>query len=118
MQSITHQSIMAPSKAKKDTALYLASLKYAQGLLPTLGARLCYLRHRRALTQNQLAKRAGTNQAVINKVERGISKRPRCIKRLAKALEVNPAWLEYGTEFAPVTPPEEFLKGPIKNAQL
>ena len=48
------------------------------------------------MTQEQLAIKAGTNQAVIQKIENGKSLRPRKIDEIAKVLEVNPAWLMFG----------------------
>ena len=52
------------------------------------------------MTQEQLAKAAGTNQATIQKIENGKSLRPRIIMEVAEALKVNPAWLQFGDEFA------------------
>jgi hypothetical protein len=43
-----------------------------------------------------LAKRAATTQAVINKIEKGKSLRPRNIQKLAETLETSPAWLQFG----------------------
>jgi len=55
-------------------------------------------------TQEQLAMLAGTNQAVIQKIENGKSLRPRKIDSIAAVLEVNPAWLMFGeTETSPIT---------------
>jgi transcriptional regulator with XRE-family HTH domain len=52
------------------------------------------------LTQDGLAKEAGTNQAVIQKIENGKSLRPRLIMEIAEALNVNPAWLQFGEPWA------------------
>ena len=41
--------------------------------------------------------RANTNQTVIQKIENGRSLRPRCILDLARALDVDPAWLMFGS---------------------
>ena len=49
-------------------------------------------------TQEQLASKAGTNQAVIQKIENGKSLRPRKIDQIAAVLGVNPAWLMFGDE--------------------
>ena len=62
-----------------------------------IGQRLRKLRRDRDLTQEELAALAGTNQAVVQKIENGKSKRPRI---LAVALEVNPAWLQWGEPYA------------------
>jgi transcriptional regulator with XRE-family HTH domain len=55
-------------------------------------------------TQEQLAVQAGTNQAVIQKIENGKSLRPRKIDEIASVLEVNPAWLMFGDERASPLP--------------
>ena len=68
--------------------------------LRTLGERLRYCRRQMGWTQEQLAVQAGTNQAVIQKIENGKSLRPRKIDEIASVLEVNPAWLMFGDEKA------------------
>ena len=50
--------------------------------LHTLGERLRYRRRQMGWTQEQLAVQAGTNQAVIQKIENGKSLRPRKIDEL------------------------------------
>ena len=47
-------------------------------------------------TQESLAVRVGTIQAVIQKIENGKSSTPRCLSALA----VNPAWLAWGEPYA------------------
>lgn len=64
----------------------------------TLGKRLRAARKERGWTQEQLAVRADTSQAVIQKIENGKSLRPRKIDKIAEVLEVSPAWLQFGTE--------------------
>jgi transcriptional regulator with XRE-family HTH domain len=54
-------------------------------------------------TQEQLARRAGTNQAVIQKIENGRSLRPRKIDQIAAELNVSPAWLMFGNQATPAT---------------
>ena len=66
--------------------------------LRTLGERLRYCRRQMGWTQEQLAVQAGTNQAVIQKIENGKSLRPRKIDEIASVLEVNPAWLMFGDD--------------------
>ena len=66
----------------------------------TLGQRLRALRRRKGWTQEKLAVQAGTNQAVIQKIENGKSLRPRKIDEIAAVLDVNPAWLMFGDEKA------------------
>ena len=65
-----------------------------------IGMRLRLARRERGITQDELAKEAGTNQAVIQKIENGKSLRPRQIMRIAEVLEVNPAWLQFGEPWA------------------
>ena len=67
-----------------------------------LGTRLRETRRKRELTQQELGDLAGTNQAVIQKIENGKSKSPRMVEDLALALEVNPAWLQWGHPYAPM----------------
>lgn len=55
-------------------------------------------RQQKGWTQEQLARQAGTNQAVIQKIENGKSLRPRKINEIAEVLGVNPAWLMFGDE--------------------
>ena len=66
-------------------------------------------RREKSLTQEQLAVKAGTNQAVIQKIENGKSLRPRKIDEIAKVLDVNPAWLMFG-EKSGATMSEEGLE--------
>ncbi|TVO69679.1 helix-turn-helix domain-containing protein [Sedimenticola selenatireducens] len=79
--------------AKARTALYLAAEK-------GLGVRVRRLREGVGFTQSNLAAMAGTNQAVIQKIENGHSTRPRVLSAIAVALNVNPAWLQFGDGFA------------------
>jgi transcriptional regulator with XRE-family HTH domain len=65
------------------------------------------MRHKRlekGWTQEQLAAKADTNQAVIQKIENGKSLRPRKIDRIAMVLDVNPAWLMFGDEATSTLP--------------
>ncbi len=71
----------------------------------TLATRLRTARKRRAWTQQELATRAFTTQAVIQKIEFGKSLRPRNIVAIAGALEVEPSWLMFGvSETAQLSP--------------
>ncbi|MEJ1298405.1 MAG: helix-turn-helix transcriptional regulator [Candidatus Sedimenticola sp. (ex Thyasira tokunagai)] len=74
--------------------------------LGTLGHRMRFRRQEKGWTQEQLAVRAGTNQAVIQKIENGKSLRPRKIDQIAAVLDVNPAWLMFGDELAATLPEE------------
>lgn len=67
-----------------------------------IAQRLREIRQARNLTQVELAALAGTTQATIQKIENGKSRRPRVLVELAVALEVNPAWLQWGERFAPI----------------
>jgi len=62
----------------------------------SLGERLRCRRREKRWTQDQLASQAGTNQAVIQKIENGRSLRPRKINEIASALGVTPSWLMFG----------------------
>ncbi len=72
--------------------------------LKTLGERLRYQRRQMGWTQEELARQAGTNQAVIQKIENGKSLRPRKINEIAEVLNVNPAWLMFGDEYSSQLP--------------
>ncbi|NKC14877.1 MAG: helix-turn-helix domain-containing protein [Gammaproteobacteria bacterium] len=64
----------------------------------SLGQRLRARRTEVGLTQEQLAERAETTQAVIQKIENGKSSRPRKIDKIATALGVKAAWLMFGND--------------------
>ncbi len=64
----------------------------------TLGGRLRLKRKEHGWTQQMLADKVGTSQAVIQKIENGKSLRPRNLNNIALALGVSPAWLMFGTE--------------------
>ena len=65
-----------------------------------IGARLRMVRTERGLTQAELGELVGTSQGSIQKIENGKSIRPRMIMDLAEALDVSPAWLQFGEPFA------------------
>lgn len=71
-------------------------IKQLQAEANQVGERLYQSRFRKSMTQEELARAAGTNQAVVQKIENGKSLRPRKIIELATVLEVNPAWLQFG----------------------
>lgn len=62
--------------------------------------RLREARQARGFTQEELGELAGTNQAVVQKIENGVTRHPRMVDGLAVALEVNPAWLQWGEPYA------------------
>ncbi len=73
----------------------MSNIKHAN-----LGNRLRSARRRKGMTQEQLALQSGTSQTVIQKIENGKSLRPRKINEIAKVLDVNPAWLQFGAPHA------------------
>lgn len=62
----------------------------------TIAERLKQAREKLGLTQLQLAAKASVTQSTIANIENGIRKRPRDLVNLAKALNVDPSWLESG----------------------
>ena len=49
-------------------------------------------------TQEPLARKVGSSQVVIQKIENGKSLRPRKIDRIAEVLGSSPAWLMFGDD--------------------
>ena len=66
--------------------------------LGSLAERVKWARDRLGLTQADLAERIGASREFVTKVESGERIRPRNMDVLAKALQVSPAWLQYGAE--------------------
>ena len=66
----------------------------------SLAERLRNARLEKTWSQEYLATRADTSQAVIQKIENGKSLRPRNIERIAEALGLRPAWLMFGVREA------------------
>lgn len=66
----------------------------------TLAGRLREARGIKGVTQARLGELSNTNQAVIQKIENGHSLMPRGILGIAEVLEVNPAWLMFGDDYA------------------
>jgi transcriptional regulator with XRE-family HTH domain len=64
----------------------------------TLGSRLKQARERRVMTQEDLSRAAGVTEATISRTENEKSgpTRPSTIRKLAAALDVDPAWLLLG----------------------
>ena len=59
-----------------------------------IGERLKELRIRRALTQEELAQAAGIGKNTVNRLERDLTEpRPPTLRKLARALDVDPAEL-------------------------
>ena len=65
-----------------------------------IGARLRIVRKEKGHTQDQVAARVGSDQCLIQKIENGLSLRPRHFMEIAEALDVNPAWLQFGEPYA------------------
>jgi len=67
----------------------------------TVGERLRSARERRVLTQADLATKAKVTVVAISRIENGrLDGTPRqsTVRRLAKALKVDPAWLLFGEQ--------------------
>lgn len=64
--------------------------------MSTINERIKHRRKLLGLTQEALAKTVGVSQASIHKLEEGMTKRPRNILELAKALDCTADWLLYG----------------------
>lgn len=81
VESTKGSDAMAPSKPRRGN---------------TLAARLRMARKVKGWSQQDLANRAGTTQAVIQKIENAKSLRPRNVEAIANALDVEVAWLMFG----------------------
>ena len=77
--------------------------------LDTLAERLRIKRKEVGWTQEQLAQKVGSSQAVIQKIENGKSLRPRKLNEIADALGVDPAWLMFGVE-STLSVDEDFME--------
>ena len=69
--------------------------------METLGQRLEATRRRNVLTQAELATAAGVALITVTRLENGgesVNPRATTVRRLAKALDVDPAWLLFGGE--------------------
>ncbi len=76
-----------------------ASTETAVGVMAeqeSLANRLRNARLDKGWSQEYLASRADSSQAVIQKIENGKGLRPRNIERIAVALGLRPAWLMFG----------------------
>ena len=66
-----------------------------------IGTRLQEARTAKGLSQAELGRLAGFNKTVVQKIERGTVWHPSVVAELAVALDVNPAWLQWGDPFSP-----------------
>ena len=66
----------------------------------SLSARLKQVRERRVMTQEELATAAGVPVVTISRIENGHTGEPRpsTVRKLAKALSVDPTWLIFGED--------------------
>ncbi len=67
--------------------------------METLGQRLEASRRRRVMTQAELAQAAGVALITVTRLENESgtgNPRPETVRRLARALDVDPAWLLFG----------------------
>ncbi len=64
-----------------------------------IGTRLRKARTAQGLTQAELGKLAGFDLAVVQDVEDGVLWHPSVISGLAVALDVTPAWIQWGEPF-------------------
>jgi transcriptional regulator with XRE-family HTH domain len=68
----------------------------------SLGRRLLLARKKRGLTMLALGNKAGLSASTINHIEKGRqSPAADTTERLARALEVDPCWLAYGSGVTP-----------------
>ena len=66
--------------------------------MKTISERLKQKRLELEMTQDELANAAGVSQQSIQLIEAGITKRPRFLFEIAKALHCDPLWLQYGND--------------------
>jgi transcriptional regulator with XRE-family HTH domain len=67
--------------------------------METFGQRLTHARRRRLLTQAELAQQAGVALITVTRLENAkgeANPRPDTVRKLARVLEVDPAWLLFG----------------------
>ena len=68
--------------------------------METLGRRLRHARQRAVMTQAELAQAAGVALITVNRLENDAIEHPRpeTVRRLARALGADPAWLLFGED--------------------
>jgi len=64
-----------------------------------IGPRIREARTALGLTQAELGKMAGFNQAVVQDVEDGVLWHPSVVSELAVAMDLTPAWVQWGEPF-------------------
>jgi transcriptional regulator with XRE-family HTH domain len=89
-------------KLKRENPHWLEAHKRGEIMdkpeLPSLAERVRWARRRLKLTQAGLADKIGASREYVTKIETGDRIRPRNMDVLAKALDVSPAWLQFGAE--------------------
>ena len=61
-----------------------------------IGLRLWEARTAKGLSQLELGKLSGFNQAVVQQVEDGVLRQPSVVSGLTMAMSVAPAWVQWG----------------------
>ena len=82
--------------------------------METLGQRLRAVRRRRVMTQAELAQAARVALITVTRLESEAGTggpRPATVRRLARALDVDAAWLLFGDDAGGLPPPRQDLDG-------
>jgi transcriptional regulator with XRE-family HTH domain len=68
--------------------------------METMGQRMKHARQRRVITQAELAHASGVALITVNRLENDAIENPRpaTVRKLAGALDVDPAWLLFGED--------------------
>ncbi|MBC8947309.1 MULTISPECIES: helix-turn-helix transcriptional regulator [Xenorhabdus] len=66
--------------------------------METLSERVKIRRSEMNMTQSELAAIVGIRQQAIQSIEAGLTRRPRFILELSRALKCDPEWLQYGSK--------------------
>ncbi|MDE9467484.1 helix-turn-helix transcriptional regulator [Xenorhabdus bovienii] len=66
--------------------------------METISERLKARRYELNMTQTQLAQLVGMKQQSVQRIEAGLTRYPRFILELSRALNCDPEWLQYGSK--------------------
>ncbi|MDE9443822.1 helix-turn-helix transcriptional regulator [Xenorhabdus bovienii] len=66
--------------------------------METISERLKARRYELNMTQTQLAQLVGMKQQSVQRIEAGLTRHPRFILELSRALNCDPEWLQYGSK--------------------